>query len=80
MKMIQETIPLPTNAAVESMGDSVKAHPAKFRFIRAFDGTLRIAINPVFFHLMGKFRGAEWENSRMSVVYGRNARRLKRFS
>lgn len=27
---------------------------------------------------MGKFLGAEWENSRMPAVYGRNARRLKR--
>jgi predicted unusual protein kinase regulating ubiquinone biosynthesis (AarF/ABC1/UbiB family) len=76
--MIQRNISQTTNAGVEGMGDPAKNHPAKFRFLRAFGGTLHIALNLIFFHLMGKFLGAEWENSRMPAVYGRNARRLKR--
>ncbi len=57
---------------------AVNNHPAQFRFIRAFGVTLFIALNLTFFHLLGKFFGSEWENSRMSAVYGRNAQRLKR--
>jgi len=78
MKMIQKNILQTTNTGVVNSDDSAKNHPAKFRFLRAFGGTLRIALSLIFFHLMGKFLGAEWENSRMPVVYGRNARRLKR--
>jgi len=76
--MIQRNISQTTNVGVEDMGDPAKNHPAKFRFLRAFGGTLHIALNLIFFHLMGKFLGAEWENKNMPAVYGRNARRLKR--
>lgn len=78
MKMIQKNITQTSNTGVQNSDDSAKNHPAKFRFLRAFGGTLRIALNLIFFHLIGKFLGAEWENRNMPAVYGRNARRLKR--
>ncbi|HOU13708.1 MAG TPA: AarF/ABC1/UbiB kinase family protein [Anaerolineae bacterium] len=78
--MMQENIPQKTTLhdLSENLSVSVNHHPAKFRFIRAFGVTFLIVINLTLFHLVGKILGAEWENSRMSAVYGRNAQRLKR--
>ena len=81
MKIIQEDI-LPATAfnnnSENPPSDSVNNRPTKFRFLRAFGVTFGILISLGFFHLLGKFFGAEWENSRRPAVYGKNAQRLKR--
>lgn len=59
-------------------GAGAAQRPARFRFLRAYAGTLRILISLGWFHLLGKFFGREWEDSRKAAVYGMNARRLKR--
>ncbi|MBN2392890.1 MAG: AarF/ABC1/UbiB kinase family protein [Anaerolineae bacterium] len=76
--MIQKNIPPTLNDNIEKPDGPVNNHPARFRFIRAFGVTFLIVIHLSLFHLMGKLLGAEWESSRMPVVYGRNAQRLKR--
>lgn len=78
--MIQENIPskITSSNNSENPGDAANHRPAKFRFIRAFGVTFIILINLGVFHLLGKFLGTEWENSRRPAVYGRNAQRLKR--
>jgi ubiquinone biosynthesis protein len=78
MKIIQRNISPTTIDGVENRDDPVNNHPARFRFIRAFGVTFLIVIHLSLFHLMAKLLGAEWENSTMPVVYGRNAHRLKR--
>ena len=78
MKMNHKNIPPTANGDAENLGGPVNNHPARFRFIRAFGVTFLIVIHLSLFHLMGKLLGAEWENSRMPAVYGRNAQRLKR--
>ena len=50
--------------------DSVRSHPARFRFIRAFTVTLLIALNISVFHLLGKFFGSEWENNKAGGLAG----------
>ena len=80
MKTIQEDI-LPATAFSsnsENLSDSANNRPARFRFLRAFGVTFGILIDLSFFHLLGKFFGTEWENSRSPAVYGKNAQRLKR--
>ncbi len=80
MKTIQEDI-LPataSNSNSENLSDSANNHPIRFRFLRAFGVTFGILISLGFFHLLGKFFGTEWENSRRPAVYGKNAQRLKR--
>jgi ubiquinone biosynthesis protein len=80
MKMIRENIPQPMTFSdnPENLSEPASNHPTKFRFIRAFVVTFLIVINLSLFHLLGKLLGAEWENSRMPAVYGKNAQRLKR--
>ncbi len=80
MKIIQEDILLEAanNNNSENLGDSENNRPIKFRFLRAFGVTFGILISLGFFHLLGKFFGTEWENSRRPGVYGKNAQRLKR--
>jgi hypothetical protein len=80
MKTIQEDT-LPATAldnTSENLSDSANTRPAKFRFLRAFGVTFGILISLGFFHLLGKFFGTEWENSRRPAIYGKNARRLRR--
>lgn len=62
----------------ETLNQSTNNRPIRFRFVLAFWVTLRIIISLSIFHLLGKFFGTEWENSRMPAVYGKNAQRLKR--
>lgn len=78
--MIQKNIPptMTSNDHIKNPSDSVHNHPVKFRFLRAFGVTFGILISLSLFHLLGKLFGAEWENSRMPAVYGRNAQRLKK--
>jgi ubiquinone biosynthesis protein len=80
MKTIQEDA-LPTTASnnnSKNPSDSANSRPTRFRFLRAFGVTFGILISLGFFHLLGRFFGTEWENSRRPAVYGKNARRLKR--
>jgi ubiquinone biosynthesis protein len=62
----------------ENLSNSANQPPARFRFLLAFVETFRIVISMVFFHLLGKLLGEEWENSRKPAIYGKNAQRLKR--
>lgn len=62
----------------ENLSDSAKYRPIRFRFLRAFGVTFGILISLGFFHLLGKFFGREWEDSRRPAVYGKNAQRLKK--
>ncbi|MBN2500300.1 MAG: AarF/ABC1/UbiB kinase family protein [Anaerolineales bacterium] len=78
MKINQADILPATAFDNENLIGSANKHPAKFRFLRAFGVTFGILISIGCFHLLGKFFGAEWENSRRPVVYGKNAKRLKR--
>ncbi len=58
--------------------DSSNNRPTRFRFLRAYGVTFEILISLGIFHLLGKFLGTEWENSRRTAVYSRNAQKLKR--
>lgn len=62
----------------EKLNASARNRPVRFRFLRAFGVTFGIVISLGFFHLWGKLFGEEWENSRRTAVYARNAQRLKR--
>src|SRR5512136_837694 len=80
MKTIQADI-LPATAftnSSENLSNAANTRPTRFRFLHAFAGTFVILISLSFFHLLGKFFGAEWENSRRPAVYSKNAKRLKR--
>jgi predicted unusual protein kinase regulating ubiquinone biosynthesis (AarF/ABC1/UbiB family) len=61
----------------ENLSHSANERPTRFRFLLAFGVTFRIVISLGFFHLLGKFFGAEWENSQRPAGYGKNAQRLK---
>lgn len=73
MKTIQKDI-----QSSNVSNDSSNNRPTRFRFLRAYGVTFEILISLGIFHLLGKFLGTEWENSRRTAVYSRNAQKLKR--
>ncbi len=80
MQTVKKDIPPTTafNNNSDHPSDSANNRPLRFRFMRAYWGVSRIVISISIFHLVGKFLGTEWENSKKPQLYGQNARRLKK--
>lgn len=49
----------------------------RFRLIKAYRTTLRISISFLWFKLLGRFFGTNWQAKKLNSAYLRNARRLK---
>lgn len=80
MKIIQKDISLSDSAKnnSECLTDCENQRYSKFRFIRVFVVTFKILLSLGIFSLLSNLFGSNWADRKKELVYGRNARRLKK--